>query len=195
MHRLRSVFLSLGLLVCSVAAASANGFDPSKIPSIGSIAPAFGLQPFTSQAVGDDQKEVVQLDGICGLRPGETKGVLLVFLDESQLSSLDLLNDWNRRFSRQGLATVAISMDSNPVGFSSKVGRMKLRFPVLDDQHKIVAQRYGVSETPFSMLLNSECRVLGFSNKGLLEEEEALVNSIEALLSGQIGAASGSMDD
>ena len=195
MHRLRSVLLSLGLLVCGVTAASANGFDPSKIPSIGSIAPAFGLQAFTSQTAENDPKDVVQLDGICGLRPGETKGVLLVFLDESQLSSLDLLNDWNRRFSRQGLATVAISMESNPVGFSSKIGRMKLRFPVLDDQHKIVAQRYGVSETPFSMLLNSECRVLGFSNKELVEEEGALVNSIEALLNGQIGVASGSMDD
>jgi hypothetical protein len=195
MHLLRSVFLSLGLLVAGVTVASANGFDPSKIPSIGTIAPAFGLQPFTSQAPGEGQKEVIQLDGICGLRPGETKGVLLVFLDGSQLSSLELLNDWSRRFSRDGLATVAISVDSNPVEFSSKVGRMKLRFPVLDDRHKIVAQRYGVSETPFSMLLNSECRVLGFSNKGLSEEEEALVNSIEALLSGQIGAAAGSMDD
>jgi hypothetical protein len=71
---------------------------------------------------------------------------------------------------------------------------MRLTFPVLDDRHGIVAQRYGVSDTPFSMLLNRECRVLGFSSKTLAEEEEALTTSIEALMDDQIGTPSGSMD-
>ena len=44
------------------------------------------------------------------------------------------------------------------------------------------------------MLLNSECRVLGFSNKKLVEEESGLITSIEALMKEQIGGRSGSMD-
>jgi hypothetical protein len=194
MLRLHTLALVLLALLCATAGASANGFDPDKIPSIGSVAPAFGLPAFNAGTSKDKAAGVVQLDSLCGLRPGETKGLLLVFLEAKQLESLDIANNWHRRFSRQGLEVLAISVDSKPVEFASKVGRMRLRFPVLDDKHRIVAQRYGVADTPFSMLLNRECRVLGFSNKTLAEEEEALTTSIEALMVGQIGTPSGSMD-
>lgn len=194
MLRLRILPLVAFALLCATAGASANGFDPDKIPAIGSVAPAFGLHAFDSGPSTDKPSDIVQLDSICGLRPGETRGVLLVFLEAEQLQSLELANTWHRRYSRQGLEVLAISVDSKPVEFASKVGRLRLRFPVLDDKHRIVAQRYGVSDTPFSMLLNRECRVLGFSSKTLAEEEEALTNSIEALLAGQIGTPSGSMD-
>jgi hypothetical protein len=194
MLRLRTLALIFLALLYATAGASANGFDPNKIPAIGSVAPAFGLHPFKAGTRKDETADVVQLDSLCGLRPGETKGLLLVFLEAEQLESLDIANTWHRRFSRQGLEVLAISVDSKPIEFASKVGRMRLRFPVLDDRHRIVAQRYGVSDTPFSMLLNRECRVLGFSSKTLAEEEEALTTSIEALMLGQIGTPSGSMD-
>jgi len=196
MVRIQIPFLVLLALLCGTAGVSANGFDPDQVPAIGSIAPAFGLHAFGSspEKAETDADDVVQLDSICGLRPGETKGVLLLFLETKQIETLDLINGWHRRFARQGLELLAISVDSKPIEFSSKAARMRLRFPVLNDQHRIVAQRYGVSDTPFSMLLNSECRVLGFSNKPLSEEEAAITKSIQALLEGQIGTPSGSMD-
>jgi hypothetical protein len=190
MLRLRTLALVFLALLYAAAGASANGFDPDKIPAIGSVAPAFGLHPFKTATSKDETVDVVQLDSLCGLRPGETKGLLLIFLEAAQLESLDIANTWHRRFSRQGLEVLAISVDSKPVEFASKVSRMRLTFPVLDDRHGIVAQRYGVSDTPFSMLLNRECRVLGFSSKTLAEEEEALTTSMDD----QIGTPSGSMD-
>jgi hypothetical protein len=194
MTRARIPALSLLVLLCAVSLGSANGFDPNKIPRIGSVAPAFGLPSFRQGPASNDKQDVIQLDGICGLRSGKTKGVLLLFVEAAQLEDLELVNTWHRRFSRQGLEVIGISVDSKPIEFASKVGRLRLRFPVLDDRHRIVAQRYGVTDTPFSMLLNRECRVLGFSNKKLSEEEEGLVGSIESLMNDQIGQPSGSMD-
>jgi len=195
MPRLNRALLPFLLLVCLVGHAFANGFEADKVPAIGSIAPAFGLYSLGGSADQSDADEVLQLDSVCGLRPGTTKGVLLLFIEQAQLADLELANQWHRRFSRQGLKVLAISVDPRAGEVSSKVAKERLRFPVLDDQHRIVAHRYGITEAPFSMLLNSECRVLGFSNKSLTEEEEALVASIEALIDGQIGKPSGSMDD
>jgi hypothetical protein len=194
MLRIPTPLLALLILLCAAAGASANGFDPDKVPTVGTIAPAFGLHPFESGPAKSEEAEVLQLDSICGLRPGDTRGLLLLFIEATQLESLELANNWHKKFSRKGLEVLAISLDPRPIEFSSKLERLRLRFPVLNDQHGIVAQRYGVSNTPFSMLLNRECRVLGFSSKTLAEEEAALTSSIEALMNEQIGTASGSMD-
>jgi len=194
MVRIPTPILALVILLCTATGVSANGFDPNKIPKIGVVAPAFGLQPFKSGAASDEAAEIIQLDSICGLRPGDTQGLLLVFIEAKQLGSLELVNNWHKKYARQGLKVLAISIEPNPSDFSSKVERARLRFPVLNDEHRIVAERYGVSDTPFSMLLNRECRVLGFSSKTLAEEELRLTSSIEALMDEQIGTVSGSMD-
>jgi hypothetical protein len=194
MVRIPTPLLALLILLCATAGASANGFDPNKIPKIGTIAPAFGLQPFESSPAKSEETDVLQLDSICGLRPGDTRGLLIVFIEAKQVESLELINNLHRKFSRQGLEVLAISVDPKPIEFASKLERTHVRFPVLNDKHRIVAERYGASDTPFSMLLNRECRVLGFSSKTFAEEEEALTGSIEALMNEQIGTVSGSMD-
>lgn len=186
-------FLLLGVL-CAASVVSANGLDPKAVPPIGSIAPAFGLHPFSKNKSDETTRTPVQLDNYCGLRPEETEGVLVAFVDSRHFDDLELADTWHRRFNRQGLEILAISVDSKPLEFASRLNRDRPRFPVLDDHHSIVASRYGISEAPFSLLLNKECRILGFSNKRLSDEAEQLVSSIEALLEGQIGRPSGSMD-
>jgi hypothetical protein len=66
--------------------------------------------------------------------------------------------------------------------FADKVLRSKPRYPVLDDRHRVVASRYGVDKTPFSFLLNSECRVLGFDAKGAAETAPAITAAVEELV-------------
>ncbi|MEE2829389.1 MAG: TlpA disulfide reductase family protein [Myxococcota bacterium] len=180
-------------LILGLGAVQANGLDPKKLPAIGSVAPAFALHPF-STAGKEESPEAVHLDHFCGLRPEETKGVLLVFVDDRYLGDLELANTWHRKFQRDGLEVVAVSVDTQPLELAGKLNRLSLRFPVLDDNHRIVAKRYGLTTAPFSFLLNRECRVLGFSNQSLGKDAAGLLGSIEALLSGQIGGAAHSME-
>ena len=188
-----ALLLSLLSLISLVGLVSAGELNPKEVPAIGTIAPAFGLYPLAGDE--DDRSEATQLDAFCGLRPGDSKGVLLLFTDAQHIAGLELANGLYRKFHREGLQILAVAIDKKPIDLRSKLEKLRLRFPVLDDRFGIVASRYGITTAPFSVLMNSECRILGFSNKTLSEEQEALSGSIEALLNDQIGARSGSMDD
>ena len=188
-----ALLLSLLSLIALVSLVSAEELSPKAVPAIGSIAPAFGLYLLAGD--DDERGEAVQLDSVCGLRPGESKGVLLLFTDAQHVSGLEIANGLYRKFHKEGLEVLAVAVDKKPIVLRSKVEKLRLRFPVLDDRFGIVASRYGLAAAPFSILMNSECRILGFSNKTLAAEQEALSGSIEALVNEQIGARSGSMDD
>ena len=43
------------------------------------------------------------------------------------------------------------------------------------------------------MLLNEECRVIGYSNRALSVDSQALEEAMKAQLNGQLGTAAGSM--
>ena len=128
------------------------------------------------------------------MRPEETTGVLVMFVDDSNLEDLELANSWHRKFSRQGLAVVAVSQDASS-SFKTAVLKANLRFPVLDDRHGIVAARYGVPDAPFSFVLTEECRVVGFSNRTVTADGEALAATLEAQVTGQLGSGKGGFDD
>ncbi|HCP44644.1 MAG TPA: hypothetical protein DIU15_01210, partial [Deltaproteobacteria bacterium] len=130
-------------------------------------------------------REAVQLDEYCGLRPNETELVLLAFVDASgTILDGDPLTTWYRKYHRDGLEILAISLERNPAEFAARVKRARLPFPVLDDRQGVVAQRYGVDKAPFVFLLNSQCRVLGVDNKGPADLKEALTGTFERVLSG-----------
>ena len=192
--RFPSLLAIIVVLILGLGAVQANGLDPKKLPAIGSVAPAFALHPHSSATGQEESPEAIHLDHYCGLRPEETRGVLLLFTDARYLEDLELANNWHRKYHRQGLEIIAISVDTEPLEFAGKLARLSLRFPVLDDNHRIVAKRYGLSTAPFSMLLNKECRVLGFSDQNLGKNTPGLVDANEALLDGQIGGAAHSME-
>ena len=181
---------ALCLLCAAVAWGSpclAEDASPSRVPAVGTIAPAFGLYAFpTTRSVKKGHatdREVVQLDDLCGLRPGKTKAVLVFFVeDDPAIIAADPVGNWYRKYHKDGLEIVVISVLKSPSVFAEKVLRSKPRYPVLDDRHRVVASRYGVDKAPFSFLLNSECRVLGFDAKGAVETAPAITAAVEELV-------------
>ncbi|MCP4871487.1 MAG: TlpA family protein disulfide reductase [Proteobacteria bacterium] len=189
MHRLLT---PLALIALAITPAFAQQADPSKVARIGTIAPAFALYAYEKDS--DDKKEAVELDDYCGMRPGDTTAVLLLFVDGTSMDDLQLAQSWYRKFSRQGLEIIAVSQDGDPE-FRSAVLKANLRFPVVDDRLGIVAKRYGVPSAPFSFVLNQECRVSGFSNKTAVADTDGLAAAVEAQVNGQIGSVGISFDD
>jgi len=170
---------------------SAEDVSPDSIPSVGTVAPAFGLYAFPTtgsfKTSGIREREVVQLDDLCGLRPGKTKAVVLLFVNaDVGVLDADPVGNWYRKYHRDGLEVLVVSLEKNPSLFASKVLRSKPRYPVLDDRHRVVARRYGVTKAPFTFLLNSECRVLGFDQKSATEAAAELTAAIEELVRNRI---------
>jgi len=181
------------LLALALSPAFAGEADPSQVARIGTIAPAFALYAYEKDT-GDDRPQAVELDDHCGMRPGDTTGVLVLFVDGNHLEDLQLAQTWHRKFHRHGLEIIAVSEDSDP-DFRAAVLKANLRFPVLDDRHGIVAARYGVPSAPFSFVLNQECRVSGFSNKTASADEKGLMAAVEAQVTGQLGSVGITFDD
>jgi len=179
--------LSCALLLIG-GAARADSPDPSNIPGVGSVAPAFGLYPLPKGTKAEKEpggRVAIQLDELCGLRPNDTKLVLVVFVDASgKLLEGDPLTAWHRKFHKEGLEILAISIEHNPAELAARVKRARFNFPVLDDRHGVVAHRYGVDRAPFTFLLDSECRVLGIDNKEPVDSAAALTVTLERVLLG-----------
>ena len=192
---MRLVMNTLALCcLCSVLAWAGPGIagnnSPARIPAVGTIAPAFGLFAFPTSGslkkASSDDREIVQLDDMCGMRPGETKAVLVLFVDgDPTILGADPVGNWYRKYHKDGLEVAVISIEKNPSIFASKVLRNKPRYPILDDRHRVVATRYGVDKAPFSFLLNSECRVLGFNDKGAPETVASITAALEELVRGK----------
>ena len=192
---MRLVMNTLALCcLCSVLAWAGPGIagnnSPARIPAVGTIAPAFGLFAFPTSGslkkASSDDREIVQLDDMCGMRPGETKAVLVLFVDgDPAILGADPVGNWYRKYHKDGLEIAVISIEKNPSIFASKVLRNKPRYPILDDRHRVVATRYGVDKAPFSFLLNSECRVLGFNDKGAPETVASITAAVEELVRGK----------
>jgi len=165
--------------------------SPDEIPKVGTVAPAFGLFAFPTSKVASkkaesDDREVVQLDDICGLRPGKTKAVLVLFIDgDTGVLGAEPVGNWYRKYRKDGLEVVVISIEKSPSIFASKVLRTRPRYPILDDRHRVVAHRYGVQEAPFNFLLDSQCKVLGFGKQSATDGAPALNAAIEELVRGK----------
>lgn len=181
---MKTLLLSLAALVLMVPAVSAAP-DADAVPGRGEVVPAFGLHELTVRP--QEEPTVHELDGLCGMRPGDTSAVLLVFVDGRGSADLAQAQSWFKKFHKDGLEILAVSIERQPDEFAAAVEKAKYRFPVLDDRQGIVSTRYGVVGAPFSLLLNDECRVLGMSNRGLADDSAALESAIAAQTSGQLG--------
>lgn len=182
-------FVLLIALALLAVPAHADDADRANLPQIGAVAPAFGLYPFTTKAQGEDATgEKIELDDHCGMRPGDTKLVLLVFSNAVSLSSdLELADGWRRKHARDGFVPIIVSTDSDAQAVRETVARTRYSFPILNDSFRIVTARYGISSPPFSLLLDHGCRVMGLSDKSLSVDAERLSKTIDTVLSGKLG--------
>jgi len=187
-HTTRAWLGLFSAILLIAGTASAESPDPTKVPGIGTVAPAFGLYPLPKGTKAEREpggRVAIQLDEYCGLRPDKTKLVLLSFVDANgALLDGEPLTTWYRKYHKEGLEILAISLERNPAEFAARVKRARFSFPVLDDRHGVVAHRYGVDKAPVTFLLNSECRVLGVDSTDPAESQEALTRTLQQVLLG-----------
>ncbi|MBJ93117.1 MAG: hypothetical protein CMP23_01440 [Rickettsiales bacterium] len=181
------IAMSLGAVLSFSLPSLAAAQAVTELPTIGSVAPAFGLYAFPTQGSVKNSKadewEIVQLDDLCGIRPGDTKAVLVLFVDnDPNVLGADPVGNWYRKYRKDGLEILVISVEKNPSIFATKVLRTKPRFPVLDDRQGVVAKRYGVKDAPFSFVLDAQCKVVGFDDKSASASAPALTAAIENLV-------------
>ena len=185
---MNKIVLLLAVALLAAPAAVAGDADPDALPRIGGVAPAFGLYAFDTKLAQEDLRTKVELDDHCGMRAGETKLVLLVFSNAVSLSSdLEMVGGWQRKFGKEGFVPIVLSTDEDDQAAREAVAKTRFTFPILNDNFRIVLSRYGIQSSPFTLLLDGGCRVLGLSDKSLSVDSERLGQTIDTLLSGKLG--------
>ena len=115
--------LILAMVLCIPGAVAEP--NPEQVPGIGTIAPAFGLHSI-QRPEKEAEREAIELDSFCGLRPNETKAVLLVFMDRDSLDGVPVMNTLYRKFHKEGLELIGLSVDSSPLEIRSRLERSNL---------------------------------------------------------------------
>ncbi len=185
---MKTFALMFAVALLAAPGALAEGVDPEALPRIGAVAPAFGLYPFETKLSVDELKDKVELDDYCGMRPGDTRLVLVVFSGAANLTAdLELVESWRKKHGKNGFVPIVLSTDKNVQAVREQLVKTRYSFPILNDSFSIVATRYGVPSSPFSFLLDGGCHTLGLSDKSLTVNAERLGQTIESVLSGKHG--------
>jgi peroxiredoxin len=90
------------------------------------------------------------------------KGVVLFFFTQAKGGEdLQELNRLYKRYSRQGIRFLAISVDQGDLGaLSDWIESADLEFPVLRDNHRVVAERYNIKQLPMTYVVDGGGNVL-----------------------------------
>ena len=92
----------------------------------------------------------------------EGRGVVLFFFTKNKGGNdLPELNRLHRRHSRNGIRFIGISVDQGDLGaLSDWVESNDLEFPVLRDNHRVVAERYQIKQLPMTFVVDDSGHVL-----------------------------------
>ena len=87
-----------------------------------------------------------------------TRGVVIFFFTKDKGGEdLQALNRLAKKYVRSGIRFLAISADQGDLGaLSDWVESANLEFPVLRDNHRVVATRYQVKQLPMTFVVDSE---------------------------------------
>jgi peroxiredoxin len=152
--------------------------------TVGAPARAFSLEAMNEEAaVAIVRQRTVTLGEMVGIQPAHpAQGVVLYFFDRpGGGEGLRPLNALAKRYRSDEIRFVAISLDAEPE-VSDWVAGLKLDYPVLRDNHRIVADRYGVRETPMVVLVDADGMVFSAGAPAMMEIEAILDAEIKALL-------------
>lgn len=169
-------------LLLALTTGAVNAQEPL---TVGAPALAFSLQAMNEQAaVAIVRQRTVTLGEMVGIQPAHpAAGVVLYFFDRPNGGEgLRPLNTLARRYRNQEVRFIAISLDAEPE-VADWVNGLKLDYPVLRDNHRIVADRYGVRETPMVVLVDADGMVFSAGAPAMMEIEASLDAEIKALLS------------
>ena len=128
------------------------------------------------------RQRMVTLGELVGIQPAHpATGVVIYFFDRaSGGEGLRPINTLAKRYRSQGVRFLAISIDAEPE-VADWVAGLKLDYPVLRDNHKIVAERYGVRDTPMVVLVDSDGIVFSAGAPSMMELEATLSSQLQAL--------------
>jgi peroxiredoxin len=168
-------------LMFALTIGSAQAQEPI---TVGAPARAFSLQAMNEdQAVEIVRQRTVTLGEMVGIQPAHpAKGVVLYFFDRAGGGEgLRPLNTLARRFRSDEIRFIAISIDSEPE-VADWVEGLKLDYPVLRDNHRIVADRYGVRDTPMVVLVDADGMVFSAGAPAMMEIEATVDSQVRALI-------------
>lgn len=170
--------LLLPALLLAVAA-PATAAPPAPAARLGAPAPIFALPALNEEvALEAASRTQVGVTDFCGVRPTRPKSavVLYFFARDQGGDQLDTLSRMQKRLGGKGLQVVGVSTDTGDLGqLSTWIEGQKIAFPVVRDNHGVVAVRYGLSQLPLTVVVEGgdACAVaaLGLPMGGDLEPQ------------------------
>ena len=155
--------------------------------TVGAPALAFSLDAMNEEAaVAIVRQRTVTLGEMVGIQPAHpATGVVLYFFDRPNGGEgLRPLNTLQKRFKGDNIRFVAVSIDAEPE-VADWVDGLKLEFPVLRDNHRIVADRYAVRQTPMVVIVDADGMVFAAGAPAMMELETTVDAQLEGLLGRQ----------
>jgi peroxiredoxin len=152
----------------------------AQAPGVGEPASLFSL-PAINEATTESSGSRVSLAEITDNPSNRSSVVLYFFAKESGGAGLSQLNSVYNSHRRDGLQVFGVNVDQGELGeLSNWIEGQGLDFPVLRDNHRVVAARYGVAQLPMTFIIDQrgDLFAVGAPSAGQLESE------LEAELSG-----------
>jgi len=165
---------------------TATAADPPAGPGVGQDALLFSL-PAVNEEVAIDmvRNDHVSLGDLTGpLATYPSKAVVVYFFSRVDGSDgLPVLNRCHRKFGKEDVRFVAISTDTGDMAALGEwVSKQKLAYPVLRDNHQIVASRYGIASLPWSYIIDGDGRIHAIGAPTPEELEAEIEAALGALL-------------
>lgn len=157
--------------------------------SVGSHALTFSL-PSINEEVTEEQVGSTQLalSDFIGVSPEHPQKALLVYFFNRSDGGMELpaLNRIQKRYADKGIQIIAISTDTGPIGgLSTWIEEQKLTFPVLRDNHQIVASRYGVQQLPFALIIDGDGYIFAMGRPMGADFDESIEAELRPLIDEQ----------
>ena len=145
--------------------------------NVGESALVFGLPALNeAQAVGTVNKAAVSLSDFVGVLPPYPRQAVLLhfFTRKSGADGLKTLHRIQKRNESKGVQVIGICACRGEVqAHTDWVAGQNVSFPVLHDGHRVVSGRYGITEFPITVVVDSDARVFAIGQpKGETAESE-----------------------
>lgn len=152
--------------------------------SVGQNALTFSLPTINTNT--EEEAPRVALSHFVGVSPRDPhKAVVVYFFNRREGSEqLEALSRLQKRYDGQGLQVIAVSTDIGSVGgLAAWLEDQALDFPVLRDNHQIVSGRYGFSELPIAVVVDSQGYIFAIGKPDAGDFSTDLESELSPLLS------------
>lgn len=154
--------------------------------NVGEPALVFGLPALNqSQAVQAVNKASVSLSDFVGVMPGFPKKSVVVhfFSRKSGVDTLKSLHRIQKKNETKDVQVLGVCACSGDVQKQSEwIETLNLNFPVIHDGHRVVTNRYGITELPITVVVDSSGNVFAIGRPSGEQAEQELQSEIDGSL-------------